>query len=421
MEGQQQHAEDDSCVSRCTLFDILQAAPRLAELLPPQGCKALAASCKSLRTWHRVRVTVIRLTDSKDMALLQPQHWPCLVTVMLDSTSDHCVSEVDTIDVRQSLPTTWTQHATVCLGANRHHGEASMCDSLPINTIAVLVQPAGLHMLQQQDKRPHMCTLRNLVRRAAPYATDMFVAGDLSAPILAMFAQHRWLCLKRVTMYGPGTIDADVVSRLGQFVPQSVFTLHCAYCCLTPEACSSLSDIKWPGLHTLNLTDCSLDTAAMRCLSKAVWSNLGLLDLSGSLLGVLAVKHLVSARLLSLKLLKLCETGLNAAALDTLSTGNWPRLSWLYLQGNHIDIQGMQSLMQGVWHELQYLGLTHHMLDEGVYALLEVRDWQHLCGVVSDVQSPHRHSYAPENDISLSRSTGTTWSSLNTVAVSFTD
>jgi len=61
------------------------------------------------------------------------------------------------------------------------------------------------------------------------------------------------------------------------------------------------------------------------------------------------------------------------------------------------------------------------MLDEGVYALLEVRDWQHLCGVVSDVQSPHRHSYAPENDISLSRSTGTTWSSLNTVAVSFTD
>jgi len=75
MEGQQQHIEYDECVSSYTLFDILQAAPRLAELLPPQGCKTLAASCTSMRIWHRTRVTVIRLTDTKDMALLQPQHW----------------------------------------------------------------------------------------------------------------------------------------------------------------------------------------------------------------------------------------------------------------------------------------------------------------------------------------------------------
>jgi len=89
MEDQQQHVEDDYCVGSYTLFDILQAAPRLAELLPPQGCKTLAASCTSMRSWHRRRVTVIRLTDPNDMALLllQPQHWPRLLTVMYDSTA----------------------------------------------------------------------------------------------------------------------------------------------------------------------------------------------------------------------------------------------------------------------------------------------------------------------------------------------
>jgi len=106
MEDQQQ---DDYCVSSYTLFDILQAAPRLAELLPPQGCKTLAASCTSMRTWHRARVTVIRVTDAQDMALLQPQEWPRLVTVMLDSTSDRLVSVADRINVRRSLSAAWTQ------------------------------------------------------------------------------------------------------------------------------------------------------------------------------------------------------------------------------------------------------------------------------------------------------------------------
>lgn len=296
-----------------------------------------------------------------------------------------------------------------------------MCNSLPINTITVLVQPAGLQMLQQQDKRPHVCTLKNLIKQAAPYVTDMVITGHPGAPILKMFAQHRWLCLTRVTMLGPSTLDADVGPHLGLFVPQSTHTLRCAHCRLTPEACSSLSDKYWPGLRILNFSDCSLDAAAVHCLSKAVWSNLIVLDLSRNLLGGSAVKHLVSARLLSLTLLQLRGTGLNAAALKTLGAGNWPSLSRLYLQDNHIDIQGIWLLMQGAWPGLQYLGLTRNMLDEGVYALLGVRCWQQQCAgiVVSDVKPPYRRIYAQEHDIAMSRSTGTTWPSLDTVTVSY--
>ncbi len=296
-----------------------------------------------------------------------------------------------------------------------------MRNSPPIDTIAILVQPAGLQISQQQDKRPHMCSLKNLIRQAASCVEDMVIAGDLGAPITEMLAQHRWPGLTNVTMYGPGTLDADVVSHLGQFVPQSMQTLRCAHCRLTPEACSSLSDNHWPGLRILNPSYCSLDAAAMHRLSKAVWSNLGVLDLSQNPLGDSAVKHLVSARLLSLRFLKLCETGLNAAAFGFMSAGDWPCLSGLYLQGNHINVQGMRLLMQGAWPRLQYLELTHNMMDEGVYAVLEVRCWQQQCAgiVVSDVKSPYRRSYAQAKDVAMSRSTGTTWPRLATVSVSF--
>ena len=261
--------------------------------------------------------------------------------------------------------------------------------SPPIDTIAILVQPAGLQMLQHQDKRPHMCSLKNLIRQAASYVKDMVIAGDLGAPITEMLAQHRWPGLTHVTMLGPGTLDADVVSHLGQFVPQSTQTLRCAHCRLTPEACSSLSDNYWPGLPNLNLSYCSLNAAAMHRLSKAVWSNLNVLDLSQNPLGDLAVKHLVSVGLSSQRFLKLCETGLNAAAFEFLSAGDWPCLVGLYLQGNHINTQGMRLLMQGAWPQLQYLELTHNKLNEGVYAVLEVRSWQQRAGnVVSHVKSP---------------------------------
>ncbi len=422
MEDQQQHVEDDYCASSCSLFDILQAAPRLAKLLPSEGCKTLAASCTRMRTWHRTRVTVIRLTDPKEMTLLQPQLWLGLVTVMLDSTGDHRVSVYDMTYVKESLPATWTQLASVCLGAQcSDEEEAPICTSPPIDSFAVLLQPAGLQMLQQQDKRPHVCTLKNWIRRAAPYVTDIFITGHLGAHITQMFAQHRWLCLEIVSTLGPSTLDADMVFHLGHFLPQCTYTLQCAHCNFTTTACSSVSDIYWSGLCVLNLSDCSLDAAAMHCLSKAVWSNLAMLDLSQNTLGGLAVKHLVSARWLSLTSLDLRGTGLDAAAFKFLSAGNWPSLSGLYLQDNHIDIQGIQVLMQGAWPELQYLGLTHNMLDEGVYALLEVRCWQQQCaGVdVSDVKPPYRRSCAQAKDIAMSRSTKTTWPSLTTVNVSF--
>ncbi len=415
MEDQQQHVEGDDCVSSYTLLDILQAAPRLAEHLPPQSCKALAATCTSMRTWHRTRVTIIRLTAPKDMALLQPQHWPRLVTVMLDSTSDHRVSEYDRRDVKHCLPATWTQCASIFLGAGYcDEGEAPICNSRPIDTVAVLMQPAGLQMLQQQDKRPHMCTLKDLIRQAASCVQDIVIAGDLGAPITEVFAQHRWPSLTHFTMLGPGTLDADVVSHLKQFVPQSTYRLQCKDCHLTPEACSSLSDIHWPGLHNLDLSDCSLDATALHGLSKAVWSNLVSLDMSQNLLGGLAVHHLVSARL-SLLSLKLRGAGLDAAAFEYLSAGNWPSLSRLYLQDNRIDIQGIQLLMQGAWPGMQYLGLTHDMLDQGVYALLEVRCWQQQCAEI--VKPPDRRFY--DTEIAMPRSTKSTWPKLETVTVSY--
>lgn len=161
-----------------------------------------------------------------------------------------------------------------------------MCNSPPIVTIVVLIQPAGLqtqqHLLArvlQQDYWPGVYTLKNLMRKAASCSKDMVIARDLCAPITEMFAQDRWPGLTHVMMVGSGTIDADVVFHLGQFVPQSTRMLQCAHCHLAPEAFGSLSDKCLSGLRFLNLSDCSLEVAAMHCLSKAVWSNLNVLGL----------------------------------------------------------------------------------------------------------------------------------------------
>lgn len=294
--------------------------------------------------------------------------------------------------------------------------------------IIVLIQPAGLQIQQQllarvlqQDYRPGAYTLKDLMRKAASCVKDMVIAGDLCAPITEMFAQHRWPGLTHVMMVGSGTIDADVVFHLGQFVPQSTRMLQRAQCHLAPGAFGSLSDECLSGLRFLNLSDCSLGVPAMHCLSKAVWSNLNVLDLSQNRLSDSAVKLLVSAKLLSLRLLHLPGTGLNAAALETLKCRKLALFITFVSSGEPHRYQGMQLLMQGAWPGLQYLGLTHDMLDEGVYALLELRYWQHLwAGIaVSHAHPPHRHIYAPKNDIALSRSTGRTWPSLDTVAVSF--
>ena len=159
----------------------------------------------------------------------------------------------------------------------------------------------------------------------------------------------------------------------------------------------------------------------MHGLSKAVWSNLNSLDLSQNLLSASAVKHLVSSRLLSLQSLELRGSGLDAAAFGFLRAGNWPNLSALCLQDNHIDIQGIQLLMQGAWPRLVHLGLTHDMLDEGAYALLDVRCWQQQCAgiVMSDLDPPYKRGCPQEKNVALSRTTGNTWPRLYTVTVRF--
>ncbi len=77
--------------------------------------------------------------------------------------------------------------------------------------------------------------------------------------------------------------------------------------------------------------------------------------------------------------------------------------------------------MQGAWPRLVHLGLTHDMLDEGVYTLLYVMCWQQFCAIfgVSDVNPPYKRSYAQKKDTAMSRSTANTWPELRTVIVSF--
>ncbi len=76
-----------SAQSAVTLLDVVHAAPRLLETLPPESLKALSATCSFLHTWICTQVTALTLPISDHLTLLQPQQWPSLCVVWITVTA----------------------------------------------------------------------------------------------------------------------------------------------------------------------------------------------------------------------------------------------------------------------------------------------------------------------------------------------
>ncbi len=69
-----------------TIFDVVQQAPRLLELLTSQDDKALTATCTQLRKDFRSSVTTVQTTNEQDTAMLCADKWPSLVMVVISTT-----------------------------------------------------------------------------------------------------------------------------------------------------------------------------------------------------------------------------------------------------------------------------------------------------------------------------------------------
>ncbi len=69
-----------------TIFDVVQHAPRLLELLTPECVKDLTATCTQLRQDFRSSVTSIQMMNHQDTAMLCADKWPSLVMVAVSNT-----------------------------------------------------------------------------------------------------------------------------------------------------------------------------------------------------------------------------------------------------------------------------------------------------------------------------------------------
>ncbi len=89
-----------SAQSAVTLLDVVHAAPRLLDTLPPESLKALSATCSFLHTRICTQVTSLTLPISDHLILLQPQRWSSLcvvwITVAADTSGSTCMQSFKT-------------------------------------------------------------------------------------------------------------------------------------------------------------------------------------------------------------------------------------------------------------------------------------------------------------------------------------
>jgi len=79
MAGQPDHKGAEPISPAITIFEVVQQAPRLMELLTPKGVKALTAICTQLRQDFRRSVTTVGQNDQRS----GHSHAPCRQVAML--------------------------------------------------------------------------------------------------------------------------------------------------------------------------------------------------------------------------------------------------------------------------------------------------------------------------------------------------
>ncbi len=75
-----------------SIFEVLQEAPRLLEVMPHDIAKQFTATCSQLRREFRRQVASITINRAEDAAALSAKDWPCLVAVCFTGCNVGAVS-----------------------------------------------------------------------------------------------------------------------------------------------------------------------------------------------------------------------------------------------------------------------------------------------------------------------------------------
>ena len=408
MTDQPQHQNAQPMLPAVSILEVVHQAPRLMELLTPEGVKALTATCTQLRQDFRQCVTTIRMSKEQDQAMLFAQKWPNLVMVVINSTFS--VEKLLSADLSTPYLSDREWATMVCIEVEEFTGDPPVWRS-GFKHSAASVVTASHQSSQDMDTKASGVVLARLATEWVARTRSIFINLTSESAYNPFKHLHmgNWPCLERMFCLGQHGNLLPVSCLWGEH-SSNLQDCRMILCSLGAELIQSLVT-TCPHLRRVSLLGCKIDTAALTCLSQARFSRLHILTISTTPLGLLGVRSLSSCDLPALQRLTLTGVNMSTLAAMHLAQGCWPNLMHFDLCDNKLNVEAVTYLAKGEWPLLQKLSLTWECVPEAAFAILGVVD---ACKQFENKTSRNGLYFT---SCSLLRSTFRVWPRLNALTV----
>lgn len=272
-----------------SIFEVLQEAPRLLEVMPREIAKQFTATCSQLRHEFRRQVISITINSAEAAAALSAKDWPCLVEVCLTDCDVGAVSTILSNNKMKRLQSFTLQD----------HNFVAETDSAFANS-------------------GWSCMLRRLQLRCCTV--------DAGALMLACLSEACWPLLEHFALTHIKLSACHVKALVNCTLP-SLKQLDLTNTGLDITGVQYLAEGHWPLLDTLILTLNDLDEEHFALLANSDWPLLHTLRLSYSCVDISAFA------ILSISQFDVV-TARAQALLSRNSNCNLPNWQLLIRQGN---------------------------------------------------------------------------------------
>jgi len=332
---------DCSAQSAVTLSDVVQAAPRLLEVLPPESLKALSATCSFLHTWTRTQIKALTLPSSEHLTLMQCQQWPSLCVVWITATAD-------------TFGSACLQHVRRDWAVPSDMVSSSTLEPLTDGKRLILIMPATKHL-----------------------GSHGLAPCQLHLPAMSQFAKRSKEAKSKFVLIALLDKEEDTLRQLSSITWPHLLVLAIFNDCIGSDAFLHLKPDNLPSLVSLTIKTYNFDTQAAVHLAKGLPRRLSSLLLFTNI-DAAAAHHLSTANWPHLVILHIKSNvpelpgvqTLDAASVQKLAQGQWPLLKELNLSCNDLDQCAIVHLIQGRWPMLRKLTLDSKCMTEAVCDML---------------------------------------------------
>ncbi|KAL3134668.1 hypothetical protein ABBQ32_007676 [Trebouxia sp. C0010 RCD-2024] len=405
-QGIWQHVPQLSPVPYLSLTDVLQAAPRLLELVLPEDKKSLSAVCSSARRLVHAFASSVSLQEGDTLQhlldtaagprlqVLQLQNIRLTVTALPELTSapwsvllvsltlSNCGLEPSTI--RKLAAGYWPmlQHLSF-----RHN---------TLSATAIRAMAGGqwprLEHLDLSSTNLNAEGIAELIQLSRTRISGLELHGnpDIDAKAFRMLVSRIWPFLKGLAISGCFTLNYFVKRAASALrLLESVY-LDCNY---SPRAINFAG--AWQNMQNIRIKTRYPTSAYVAFLPKplklglkgSAWRNLQSLDLSYSHLGGQGIAQLALGDWpwlcqLDISHLDFTDDDYIPADYADFASGTWPQLTHLCLADNAMYDDCAAELIIANWPKLQVLDLSYNCIGATGSAALAQGDWpemEHLC------------------------------------------